>query len=120
MEPRTDAFRVLSVHEDGTEEEAVPQLMRNTLFGALWGDDKATLLRVDLPKGEDSFERDESRMKLVHQLQQLPAARRSRCSPRPHRPRVRVVSGRAGGRWRARARCSRRDGLQDLRMRRSR
>jgi len=72
METRTDAYRVLRVTEDGVQEDPVPQIMRGTLFSHLWQPDQAALLRVDTPKGEDSFARETSRMRLAKRLQELP------------------------------------------------
>ena len=72
LEPRADAFSVHRVTEEGVKEDAVPQIMRNTLFSALWEPEKASLLRVDKPRGDDQFELEASRMKLASQLQQLP------------------------------------------------
>ena len=72
MERTTHCMRVLRVRENGIVEEPVPILMRNTLFGALWDEDKACLLRVDRPRGEDQLGLEASRMKLTSQLQQLP------------------------------------------------
>jgi hypothetical protein len=72
MELRCDPFRVFKVTEDGVREDPVPQVMRNTLFSVLWDPEKASLLRVDRPRGEDQLELEASRMRLVNQLQQLP------------------------------------------------
>jgi hypothetical protein len=72
LEPRADAFSVHRVTEEGVTEDVLPQIMRNTLFSVLWSPDKASLLRVDRPRGEDQLELEASRMRLVSQLQQLP------------------------------------------------
>lgn len=72
MQFKTDAYRVFRVREDGVREEPVPQVMRGTLFSTLWNADKAALLRVDPPRGEDQLQLEASRMRLTSQLQQLP------------------------------------------------
>ena len=73
MEQRTDPIRVLRVTEKGVKEEALPLLMRNCLFSVLWKPEKASLLRVDRPRGENQLELEASRMRLTSQLQRLPA-----------------------------------------------
>lgn len=72
MKTRTDAFRVMRVTEKAVSDHPIPQPMRNTLFSALWGPEKAALLRVDTPKGADRLELESSRMNLASKLQNLP------------------------------------------------
>jgi len=72
MKTRTDAFRVMNVTEKSVTDHPIPQPMRNTLFSALWGPDKAVLLRVDTPRGGDRLELEASRMALASKLQNLP------------------------------------------------
>jgi len=76
MKTKTDAYRVIRVTEKDVTDQPIPQPMRNTLFSALWGPEKAALLRVHPPKGGDKLEMEASRMNLASKLQNLPGGLR--------------------------------------------
>ena len=62
------SFHVFELKE-GRFREAAPVELRSTLFGALWGPDKACLVRVERPGGENRLERQRARLQAISALQ---------------------------------------------------